>query len=820
MSQYCYGPSALGCDSIRLLRLMPNEDETAPIHCQLFNYPLHRLDKGTHLYEALSYVWGDPCNTLPIFVEEHSFPVTVNLHAALSRLRDHFLQRIVWVDSICINQADGEEKRGQIQSMAKIYGQANRVIVWLGDAADDSDRAVEEIRIAAGKQFGKQSTDFSTDETLQQAIRALLRRPWFRRIWVLQEIAAARHVRVMCGSLEIGGYAFCSGLESLKHFYETLPELRSLIHSVVYLMEGAIFRPDYRTSLSDRVSLEICPLGELIEMFHTREATLLHDKVYALLGMSSDNTNAAGLSPDYTVPWSQLFQRLVKFLLCQQVSVETWEDREIAVIKSRGCVIGQVSSIENDQEDRQNLNIIFRSALEHLGYNKEWKVHRTLRASAKSVQEGDLVCLLQGTSKPTIIRPYKDYFAVIMIAATPSEAVRTESSSVRQPKLSQSRIDPPYDFLLVWSWETAPGQLQSRGECKTLTEVLGRENTTIGLEDDLGKATRLWKAALILQDSKEYEEAKRRLKEAIKGCERTIGKKDLHTLVVMETLALVYRKTKEWKEAEELLLQVIKTKQRMRMADHPDTLISMASLALCYKAQGQLMGAEKQEMMICLLKLRGIQIEEELVVQVARSFDEEVMTLLFQQKGDEIQVTEEMVEAAAGNEGSGQQAMKLLFDCEGDEIQITEGVVKAAAGNRRSGQEVMKVLLDREGDKIQITEGVVKAAAGNGRSGQEVMKLLLNHEGNKIQITEGAVVEVARRRFDEEVMKLLLDRKGDEIHITEGVVEAAAGNWRSAQKVMQLLLDRREDEIQTTEAVVEAAAGNKGRGKRSDGASG
>ena len=59
--------------------------------------------------------------------------------------------------------------------------------------------------------------------------------------------------------------------------------------------------------------------------------------------------------------------------------------------------------------------------------------------------------------------------------------------------------------------------------------------------------------------------------------------------------------------------------------------------------------------------------------------------------------------------------MKLLLDWKGNEVQITESVVIAAAGNHGSGGEVMKLLLDRKGKEVQITEGVVIAAAGNGR---------------------------------------------------------------------------------------------------------
>jgi hypothetical protein len=85
----------------------------------------------------------------------------------------------MWIDAICINQDNREEKEHQIPLMAEIYSKALRVVVWLGEAEDDSDRALEEIRLA-----GEKSTRILKAESTQKAIRQLLRRPWFRRIWV------------------------------------------------------------------------------------------------------------------------------------------------------------------------------------------------------------------------------------------------------------------------------------------------------------------------------------------------------------------------------------------------------------------------------------------------------------------------------------------------------------------------------------------------------------------------------------------------------------------------------------------------------------
>src|SRR5579871_4276375 len=211
-SPYCYSP--LLPDNIRLLRLLPHKHKDAPIQCQLFRYSLQESNTRTHPYEALSYVWGTPkkCHVSPpsISIDNHDMPVTENLYKALSRLRYHSLERILWVDAVCIDQTNTSEQEKQIQFMARIYAQATRVVVWLGEATHDSDealkethdsdqalkethdsnqalkethgsdQALKEIRIAASKG----STYPSSNKMIQDAVIELLQREWFRRIWV------------------------------------------------------------------------------------------------------------------------------------------------------------------------------------------------------------------------------------------------------------------------------------------------------------------------------------------------------------------------------------------------------------------------------------------------------------------------------------------------------------------------------------------------------------------------------------------------------------------------------------------------------------
>ena len=173
---------------------------------------------------------------------------------------------------------------------------------------------------------------------------------------MLQEVAAARHVVIMCGSTTIDGYAFCLGVKSLKLSYTDFPELQTL-PSITYLIERAGLRSKYTANLPEKFSLEIRSLAELVDMFHTRQATDTRDKVYALLGMSSDKPIEAGIPPDYEVSWEELFQKLVKFVLGKDISVKTSDYTQRAVIKSKGCILGQVFSVISDNRAKCEYHI-------------------------------------------------------------------------------------------------------------------------------------------------------------------------------------------------------------------------------------------------------------------------------------------------------------------------------------------------------------------------------------------------------------------------------------------------------------------------------
>jgi hypothetical protein len=138
------------------------------------------------------------------FVGDDELQVTPNLHAALVQLRDYTFPRILWIDAICINHADDDEKSLQIRSMTMIYGMVRCVLVWLGEAADGSDNALKWIRAMASDSLKCPeaseaddidqrllSIDYDTPKNVTSQdvesltdVASLLQREWFERIWV------------------------------------------------------------------------------------------------------------------------------------------------------------------------------------------------------------------------------------------------------------------------------------------------------------------------------------------------------------------------------------------------------------------------------------------------------------------------------------------------------------------------------------------------------------------------------------------------------------------------------------------------------------
>ncbi|KAJ3566576.1 hypothetical protein NPX13_g7083 [Xylaria arbuscula] len=175
------------------------------------------------LYEALSYEWGSPDGVEEVYMEEAGLShgrgqieIRSNLASALRHLRHSDRARTLWVDALCINQADVNERNEQVKRMAEIFQSAERVLIWLGPEADDSRIAMQtlahlgqQIEItsdnraipAPSSQFPQwrhqdQPLPYSSQEW--SAINALFNRGWFERLWVVQESQLARDESLVC----------------------------------------------------------------------------------------------------------------------------------------------------------------------------------------------------------------------------------------------------------------------------------------------------------------------------------------------------------------------------------------------------------------------------------------------------------------------------------------------------------------------------------------------------------------------------------------------------------------------------------------------
>lgn len=190
--------------SIRLLVLEPGQG-SEQVHCRLVQASLFDLPK----YEALSYVWGDASQTRNIILGGKNMAVTRNLCSALMHLRYVDQSRLLWVDAICINQMDLDERSSQVQAMKHIYSHCWRAVVWLGEPAEDDCRAFEivrslnrhlpmmtgeagsETRLKAFRESQSATNLSRLASTPLDQIMNLFSRPWFGRIWVIQEVVKA-----------------------------------------------------------------------------------------------------------------------------------------------------------------------------------------------------------------------------------------------------------------------------------------------------------------------------------------------------------------------------------------------------------------------------------------------------------------------------------------------------------------------------------------------------------------------------------------------------------------------------------------------------
>ncbi|KAL7936116.1 heterokaryon incompatibility domain-containing protein [Trichoderma chlorosporum] len=320
MNPYNYDEIDLRGKAIRLLRLLPGS-VPEPISSEIIQAWLYP-EEAILPYEALSYTWGSAEAPKSILVNGKCLAVTTNLHEALEQLRYVNQDRILWVDAICINQDDNKERSHQVQQMGDLFKKAERVVFWLGKSTpiiDDfmdvfgglqqtslsypykgwsqNDESWEIIWNSSVKPLLESPKSF---DKLQQGFFSILDRPWFKRVWILQEVTIARAAVVCCGSKTIASWllSVAPRLLGIKPGYHE--------QAVIDVMPGPWKGSSWWSKSQD--------LYTLLMKFGDSQATETRDIIYALKGMSSDATNEPSLYPDYNKPERQLVQDVILFI--------------------------------------------------------------------------------------------------------------------------------------------------------------------------------------------------------------------------------------------------------------------------------------------------------------------------------------------------------------------------------------------------------------------------------------------------------------------------------------------------------------------------
>ena len=286
----------------RLLKLSPGS--TGPLRGSLTRVDSSQATESSQVpYEALSYAWGSDAVTsvIEIHIGDHvsQMPITPGLEIALKYLRSSQNERIIWVDQICINQTNTTEKSAQVVRMGQIYRNAERVVVWLGDEDFDTAKATT---------FARRTFEIELFESLLQdpqyreerlALLRLLQRPWFKRRWVIQEVALARDVTVRCGRHTVSWDCLstmismftCQGGEVREKtkssgMLNTHPDFvgafRDLPAVRLFEVTSNLLRRD-RLNVRPLLSLET-----LVSSLQHFESSNFHDTFYALLSLASD----------------------------------------------------------------------------------------------------------------------------------------------------------------------------------------------------------------------------------------------------------------------------------------------------------------------------------------------------------------------------------------------------------------------------------------------------------------------------------------------------------------------------------------------------
>lgn len=334
MANSTFEYEAVGSTHFRILTLIPGKPKDR-LKCKIDTVP---FDGDKIPYEAISYAWHqdqygpflDNLYAISCQQDEREgfIQITPNLRDALLHFRQPDRSRSIWVDSICIDQTNVEERSLQVQRMATIYRQAEKVLIWLGNDDGFAGPAFQSLRMMAD---GKHSDFQKSIEPLGR----LSQRSWFRRAWVIQEVVMARKAFVVCGKhtlkfgtlqtafdairtrLDRSGTDMLNDPESQYQAEGMIPAML-LCQSVSHCIHYSKHRRRWGSRNTNSRSLKptaskVVQFGLLLHNLRHSEATDARDKVYAFLDLSPKPLSM--LQADYSVSVEELYTDVATAIL-------------------------------------------------------------------------------------------------------------------------------------------------------------------------------------------------------------------------------------------------------------------------------------------------------------------------------------------------------------------------------------------------------------------------------------------------------------------------------------------------------------------------
>ncbi|KAJ2990145.1 hypothetical protein NUW58_g3102 [Xylaria curta] len=284
-------------------------------------------------WEAVSYVWGNQELTEPIRIDGSVRCVTHNVISLLIDLRWSDKPRRLWIDGICINQDDPNEKSQQIGIMLQVYQNAKSVIIWLKEISGELAASLAAIQWMEKLLSEQEDTPLSNTKSLQRDfdtthnfrhgfVGKLLANPWFTRIWVIQEAVVARNLLVFMAS-ELVPWDSLVNL-AFRFAAQRLPAREALTMPLIKCYLSCLESVD-GTAAEKGISMiyliqrfrmvlacsKMVPPSEVAYLAIGRTAKLPHDMIYAMNGLFKLWASHFPTKTDYSSPPSEIFKSFV-----------------------------------------------------------------------------------------------------------------------------------------------------------------------------------------------------------------------------------------------------------------------------------------------------------------------------------------------------------------------------------------------------------------------------------------------------------------------------------------------------------------------------